>query len=340
MSDSANLVRNIIFGRWRSQILYAGTSLGVFDHLSCDRPATASDVATTVAADPTLLYRLLRALSSIGLVVEDKTHGFRLSEAGNMLRSDHPRSLRALALLEEGPEHYAVWRHLVAILRDGRQEGFQREFGRGGFEYRRDNAAYGQIFDAAMSSNSLNETDSVLTALAGVDFSDVKMLCDIGGGQGHLACGFLRTYPHLHATVFDVPEVVSETDQLWAPRLGFSDRCDYVSGDMFAAVPPADSYVLKAILHDWNDTECIQILRNLRRAVRSPGRLYVVEFLITGVNEPDFARIFDIHMMCWGSGRERTPEEYITLFNEAGWRHTGTYHPSGGLRGIVTGVAA
>jgi DNA-binding IclR family transcriptional regulator len=128
MANAPELVFDLIFGRWRSQTLYAGAALGVFDQLS-NQPRTAASVAETISADPAMLYRLMRALASIGLLIENDEKAFCLTDAGALLREDHQHSLRATALLEEGPEHYALWKHLVDMVRDGRQNGFVREFG-------------------------------------------------------------------------------------------------------------------------------------------------------------------------------------------------------------------
>src|SRR5580704_14229925 len=185
MASAPEHVIEIIFGRWRSQILYAGSALGVFDHLSEDRSTGAAALAPRVSADPALLYRLLRALAAIGLLTEDDGRAFRLTEAGALLREDHPHSLKAMALLEEGPEHYAAWKHLVPILREGRQDGFLREFGVQLFDYARANPRYGAVFNQAMTSYSAVETQWALAALANEDFSQIHTLCDVGGGHGH-----------------------------------------------------------------------------------------------------------------------------------------------------------
>jgi hypothetical protein len=337
MPAAIDYVVGLIFGRWRSQILYAGTALGVFDRLAANRAADASVLAAQITADPAMLYRLLRALASIGLLAEDSSRVFRLTEEGSLLSADHPQSLRAMALLEEGPEHYAVWKHLVAIVRDGKQDGFKREYKLGAFDFARANASYGAVFDAAMTSYSFIETESVLDALADEDISGIATICDVGGGHGHLASGFLRAYPHLEAAILDLPEVVAKTDQLWAVKLGLSDRCRYIGGDMFSEVPSADAYVMKAILHDWSDAECLQILRNVRQAVTNPGRLYVVEFIVPGPETPHFAKLFDIHMMCALTGRERTSAEYAALLAASGWRYAGTRFAPQGLRGVIVG---
>jgi hypothetical protein len=228
MSSPPEHVIELIFGRWRSQILYAGVALGVFDQLAENSTTDAPELARRISVDPALLYRLLRALATIGLLTEDNSRAFRLTEAGALLREDHPRSLKAMALLEEGPEHYAAWKHLVPTLREGRQDGFLREFGVRLFDYARENPRYGVVFNEAMTSYSAVETQWALAALANEDFSQVHTLCDVGGGHGHLTCGLLNAYPRLQATVFDLPSVIAETDRLWAPKLGLSQRCRYL----------------------------------------------------------------------------------------------------------------
>jgi hypothetical protein len=340
MPNPANQVVDLIFGRWRSQILYAGTALGVFDHLTSDRDAAVPGLAGAIGADPSLLYRLLRALAAIGLLIENEDKEFRLTATGALLRADHPQSLRAMALFEEGPELYAVWKHLVALVRDGRQNGFVREFGVTIWDYTRNNPAHLALFNEAMSSYSTIQTGWVLSALGGLDVSTIRTLCDVGGGHGHLACGLLRAYPHLTAVVFDLPQVVAETEMLWAPKLGLADRCRYLGGDMFREIPRADAYTLKMILHDWNDEECVRILTTIRRAGAGVGWLFIAEFVVPGPGEPHFSKLFDIHMMCGNSGRERTAAEYTSLLAAAGWRYTGTHHPAEGLMSVVAAQAA
>jgi hypothetical protein len=340
MTSPPEHVIELIFGRWRSQILYAGAALGVFDHLAENRATDARVLARQVGADPALLYRLLRALAAIGLLAEDDSKGFRLTESGALMRADHPHSLKAMALLEEGPQHYAVWKHLVPILRDGKQDGFLREFGAPLFDYVRVNPAYGAVFNRAMTSYSVVETQWALAALGSEDFSQIHTLCDVGGGHGHLACGLLNTYPHLQATVLDLPEVVGETDQLWAPKLGLSERCRYLGGDMFREVPPADAYVLKSVLHDWSDDECVRILTNLRRPVVGAGRVFAADFVVPGPEEPHFSKLFDIHMLLAVTGRERTASEFAELMAAAGWRYDAWHRVPNAFHSVIAGTAA
>ena len=211
---------DLILGRWRGQILDAGTALGVFDHLTGERDATAPELAHAIGADPNLLYHLLGALAAIGLLAENGNKEFRLSGAGALLLADHPHSLRAMAQLYRGAETSAAWKHLVAIVRDGRQNGFLREFGVRVREYASANPAFRSLFNEAMTSHSTVQTKWVIAPLHGLDFSAIRTVCDVGGGHGHLVCGLLQAYPHLTGVVFDRPQVVAESGLLWGPKLG------------------------------------------------------------------------------------------------------------------------
>lgn len=339
MNDPSQIVVELIFGRWRSQILYAGVKLGVFDALG-DGYKASSDIAEVLRLDPALTYRLLRALASLDLLQENAHRSFALSACGECLRADHPQSLRGVALLEEGPEHYAAWKHLCEILRDGQQDGFVREFGHPIFVHVVEDADYGAIFNAAMSSYAKSLTPMVLEALETHNFSTATHVCDVGGGHGHLLCSLLKQYPALRGTVYDLASVVADTGRLWAHKMGVGERCVYMAGDMFQEVPAADAYLLKHILHDWSDTECVQILTNIYRAAPTNARVFVAESVVPGPDTPHFAKLFDIHMMCMLTGRERTEEEYAALFHEAGWHYIGTRYPASRRLGVVEAAKA
>lgn len=318
MNSATQLVLDTLFGRWRSRILYAGTQLGVFDALDAT-PRSATAIASELAVDGPLLARLLRALASLGFAQQHDQAHFSISAAGHLLASDAEQSLRGFVLLQEGPEHYAIWKHLPAMIRDGEQNGFLREFGQMAFDYARDHAAYGDAFKQAMSSFATVQSEQVVQALQHYDFKAAEHLCDVGGGQGHLLCSLLARHSTLTGSVLDLAEVLGDRQALWAPRMGVQARCEYVAGDMFTQVPGADAYFLKLILHDWNDEECVAILRSLRQAARADARLFIVERVVRGPAVADFAKLYDIHMLCWGTGRERTAEQYGELLQAAGW---------------------
>ncbi len=328
---------DLIYGRWRSQILYAGVKVGVFEAIGC-QPKTSAAIAHELDLDPALLYRLLRALASLGLAKELPDQNFANSQAGELLRSDHPLSLRGLALLVEGPEHYAIWRHLPAILHDGVQNGFIREYGLPAFDYAALEPSYSAAFDAGMSGHSRVQTAWTLEALHPYDFSQFSTICDVGGGQGYLLSHLLMRYPNLKGTVLERSSVIAGKDALWAEKFGVGDRCLYVAGDMFADVPPADAYFMKMILHDWNDEECQQILRVLHRRAAGNGRVFIVEYVIPGVDTPHFSKLFDIHMMVWGTGRERTTHEYAMILDKSGWRYITNWLPSEGNISVIEGA--
>ncbi|HXH14460.1 MAG TPA: methyltransferase [Alphaproteobacteria bacterium] len=177
---------DLIFGRWRRQIFCAGVRLGVFDALAGSAAKSAADLAAELGLDAALLYRLLRALGSLGLLHEDRHRAFSLTAGGQLLRADHPQTLRGVVLLEEGPEHYAVWKHLCDPVREGKPDGFVREFGHPVFVHAVEDPGYGAVFNAAMSSYTSAETAVVLEALAGYDFSAISHICEVGGGHGYL----------------------------------------------------------------------------------------------------------------------------------------------------------
>jgi hypothetical protein len=340
MSTAADQVMDLIFGRWRSQTLSAGTELGVFDHLDKRTAKSAETLAAELGADPTLLYRLLRAQAAIGLLEEDGARTFVLTDKGDLLRSDHPNSLKSMARLEEGPQHYALWKHLPAMVQEGKQNAFVREFGRMAFEHARDNRDYAERFKHAMTSYSAVQSSLALEALRDYDFFGIRTFCDVAGGYGHLMCALLLANPALRGIVLDLAEVVEDTDELWAAKLGLQQRCRYVAGDMFKAVPEADAYSLKMILHDWNDAECIEILSNIREAATGPARILIVEHVVPDHDVPHFSKLFDIHMMCWGTGQERTEAQYRSLLERAGWKPAGSYYPKSRQMGVITGVRA
>ena len=339
MTDAADQVMDLIFGRWRSQTLYAGAELGVFDQLNETTAKSASTIAGEIAVDAALLYRLLRALAAIGLLKEDRSKCFILTDLGNLLRSNHPQSFRPIARLAEGPQHYALWKHLPAMVRDGTQNAFVREFGLMGFDYARQNHDYGERFKQGMSSYSAVQSPLTLEALQGCDLSKIRIFCDVAGGHGYLMCAILQAYPHIAGVVLDQPDMVCDEHELWAPKLGLAHRCCYVAGDMFKDVPVADAYSLKKILHDWNDVECVSILSNLRKSALNGARIFIVEHIVPGPEDAHLSKLFDLHMMCWGTGQERTEAQYVQLLKSAGWTLIAAHYPANRMIGVIEAVA-
>ncbi|MEW6604286.1 MAG: methyltransferase [Thermoproteota archaeon] len=336
MSDYEKVVDTIL-GRWKSQILYTSVKLGIFESLGT-APKHAAEIARELNLDASLTYRLLRALASLGFLNEKEGQSFSITSMGELVRKDHPQTLRGVILLEEGPEHYAIWKHLADIVRDGTQDGFMREFGYRLFDYIPQNPAYREVFNYAMSSYSATHTRLVLEALKGYDFSNIASLCDIGGGHGHLICNILREHSQLQGTVLELESTIKEKELLWAEKMGMADRCRYLAGDMFQEVPRSDAYIMKMILHDWNDEECVRILSNIQKASPLGGRIFIVEHVVPGPETPHFAKLFDMHMMCALTGRERTEKEYAELLEKAGLQYLQTHYPASRTIGVIEGV--
>jgi hypothetical protein len=191
-----------------------------------------------------------------------------------------------------------------------------------------------------MSSYSSMDNALVLEALEPYDFSGLSHLCDVGGGHGSTLCTLLVKYPHLQGTVLELPSVVEHTELLWADKMGVGDRCTYVPGDMFREVPPADAYMVKRVIHDWNNEECRQILAIMHRAAPENGRVLIIEQVVPGPDTPHFSKLFDIHMLIMLTGRERTLEEYTKLLEEARWQYHQRWYPASKILGVVEGVKA
>ncbi|HEX7032475.1 MAG TPA: methyltransferase [Nitrososphaera sp.] len=336
MSDYEKTVDTIL-GRWKSQILYTGVKLGIFESLDKTLKHSA-EIARELNLDASLTYRLLRALASLGFLNEKDGQNFSITPMGELVRKDHPQTLRGVLLLEEGPEHYAVWKHLADMVRDGRQDGFMREFGCRIFDYISQNSEYREVFNYAMGSYSATHTKMVLEALKGYDFSKIKSVCDIGGGHGHLICNIFREHPQLQGTVLELESTIKNRELLWAEKMGMTDRCIYLAGDMFKEVPRSDAYIMKMILHDWDDEECIAILSNIQKESLPGGRVFIVEHVVPGHETPHFAKLFDVHMMCALTGRERTEKEYAELLEKAGLQYLQTHYPPSRTIGIVEGI--
>jgi O-methyltransferase domain/Dimerisation domain len=339
MDNAGVRVIDLIFGRWRSQILYTGVKLGVFDVLASG-PKSAVRVASELGVDAGMLYRLMRALGSLELLQEDNNRTFSLTPMGELLRRDHSHTLRGMALWEEGPLTYAAWKHLPDLIKEGKQEGFIREFGRPLVEYLSQNPSHGEVFNEAMSSYSSMDNTLVLEALEHYDFSSISHLCDVGGGHGSTLCSLLAQHPHLKGTVLELPSVIAKQELLWADKMGVGDRCTYVSGDMFREVPPADAYMVKRVMHGWNDAECLQILSTMHRAAPQNGKVLIIEAVVPGPDTPDFSKLFDIHVLIMSTGQERTLEEYTSLLEGAGWTYRQTWYLASKMLGVVEGVKA
>jgi hypothetical protein len=242
----------------------------------------------------------------------DERGRFTLTPLAEMLRSDVPGSQRAFASMM-GAEFCQAWGKLLHSVQTG-DPGFNHRYGMPFFEYMTRYPERHGLYDSAMNTIHGPETEPILAAY---DFSAFRTVVDVGGGNGQNLTGILRRHPSLHGILFDLPAVAGRGRPIIADA-GVADRCRIQGGNFFSAVPPgADAYVLRHIIHDWQDREAIAILRNCRQAANAGGKILVVETVIPPGNEPNFGKWLDL-MMLLVDGRERTEVDYRRLFSEAG----------------------
>ncbi|HZV78001.1 MAG TPA: methyltransferase [Candidatus Binatus sp.] len=309
-----------ITASWVSQAIHAVAAAGVADLIG-PAPVAVDELAQRAGVDEDALYRVLRMLVPAGLFVQHSGRRFGLTELGALLRSDHPDSMRRFAIYNGTPWHWALWGALEQSLRTGKPS-LAGDSGKPLFEFLAEDADAAAVFDAAMADLS-NARD--VSAISGYDFSRYATVADIGGGEGRLIKSVLATWPNVKGVLFDRAEVIERA----RPRMeadGFASRCTLIAGSFFEAVPSdADAYVLKQVLHDWDDDKAALILSNCRLAMGAGACLIVIEMVVPTGAQPSLAKLSDIEMLVATGGRERTLDEYDGLFAAAGLRRTGTH---------------
>ncbi len=312
--ESAGQMARMITGYWVSQAIYAAAKFSLADLMS-NGPRPVAELASLTETDPASLFRLLRALASVGVFAETEPGRFGLTPMADLLRSDAPHSLRALALMTGG-DQFAAWSEMEYCLRTGRS-GFEKKFGMPLFEHLERHPENAAVFDAAMTGIHGQETAAILDAY---DFSTIQVLADVGGGNGTKLTAILKRHPGLRGILFDLPHVAERARRRVVDE-GLSDRCEVVGGSFFESVPTgADAIVMRHILHDWYDEQAIAILKNCHAALPPGGRVLVVESVIPPGNEPFAGKLLDLTMLVVPGGKERTAEEYRMLYQQAGFR--------------------
>ena len=309
-------LQQLVQGYRVTQMLSVVAKLGIADLLE-DGPRTADELAAVSGAHPDALYRVLRALASLGVFEEVEPRRFALTPLAEPLRASHPDSMRSMALYQ-GDDVYRAWGDLLYSVMTG-APAFDHVFGASHFEYMAQHPEISEPFDRAMSEGSRRVAASVVAAY---DFDHMATVMDVGGGHGVLLAAILRAHQSLRGMLFDQPHVVAGA-QLVLDAAGVADRCETVSGDFFAAVPPgSDYYILRHILHDWDDERGVAILRTCAQALVPSGKVLVIEAIVASGNEGPQTKFLDLQMLVMNGGRERTAAEYERLFAAAGLRLT------------------
>ena len=305
---------DMIFGYRISQMIRAFADLSLADHLA-EGPLTAAEVAAREGCAVKTTFRLMRAGVTIGLLTVDDRQRFHPTALLGTLRSDAPASLRGMALGVTNQACWLPWSEFVESVRRGSSQA-DKALGMNIFDYLRQHPAQSEQITAAMKSATQLWALDVPRVL---DTSDVKLAVDVGGAGGTLLRELQLANPALRGIVFDRPHVAAAVATAVASS-EFADRTEVVGGDFFEAVPTAELYLLKFVLHDWEDADCVKILRRCAEAMAPGGRIAIIEFLLDELAKPGMVALMDLHMFAIAGGRERSLADFDALLSEAGLR--------------------
>jgi len=324
--DPRSRVRDLITSAWTTQVIHHSVKLDLFDALASG-PRSSTDLARSANADVNGIFRLLRALATLGLVNQDADDSFSITEAGRLLCRESQGSLRGVAL------HWGdrLWKSFEALGQAVVSGQPSVTSGADDFIEMQSDPVRSAIFNRAMAEQSLGVGHEVARAY---DFSRFDSVMDVGGGYGAVLRAILERYPALHGSVMDLPMLATQATAYLAAA-GVADRAKYVGGNFFEAVPEgAGAYVLKYIIHDWNDETCVNILKNIACSMTAESRLLIAECVLPdrGVNVE--AAWLDLIMLTFG-GRERTEEQWRQIVEAAGLRLERTYRMPGRADGVV-----
>ena len=312
----AKTLRRLIAGYQTTFLVRLAAELDLADRLA-DGPRGVDELAAATNSQPAPLRRVLLALAQLGLLTRDGRGCFALTALGECLRSDHADGLNAFARYQAHAIIQQPWSNLMHAVRTG-ETPFEAVFGAPLFKYLADHPGAAALFTAGMAARTAEPVSGIV---AGYNWGAFEAIVDLGGADGALLTAILAAAPRTRGIVFDLPRVQPAAERRIA-ETKLQERCRFVGGDFFAAVPAdADAYVLKYVLHDWDDDEVVAILGNVRRVAAAPARLLVIEPLLPEINEPaPEAAMMDIAMLAITGGRERSASEFAVLFERAGFR--------------------
>jgi hypothetical protein len=303
----------MMLGAWITQTLYVAAELGVADILG-NGPATVKELSLAVEAKEDNLSRIMRALCAAGIFSNDEQGRYTLTPIGELLRSDIPDSKRAYARMA-GAEFYSSWEGLLESVKTEKQ-AFNARYGKNFFEYMAEKPDRWAIYDEAMNSIHGPETTPMIEAY---NFSCFSTVIDVGGGNGLTLAAILERFSNLKGILHELPDVAGRARDLFAKR-GLSDKVIVSTGNFFDSVPAGgDIYLLRHVIHDWQDEDAVKILSNCSKQMNQAGKVLVVETVVPDDNAPGFVKWLDLMMMVVG-GRERTKAEFEKLLSAAGLR--------------------
>jgi hypothetical protein len=334
------MLQQLIFGFFPSAVLSVAARLRIPD-LVADGPKSSEGLADVTSTHPPSLYRLLRALAYLGILEETEPKHFGLTDMGELLRSDVPDSMWATTQLFCGEGVWRSWGDLMAGVKTG-EPSFARGVGLDPFAEFAENAEASKNFNQAMSEGTRREAPGIIGSY---DFTQFGTLVDVGGGDGTLLSAVLAASPGLQGVLFDTGPGLAEAPRRLADE-GVDDRCQVVEGDFFeSVVEGGDAYIMKSVIHDWDDDRCVKILDNCRQAMNAGGKVLVVEPVVPAKVKPSFALLgvvmSDLNMLMNTGGRERTEDEFASILSSAGLQLTGVSRvPKPSTLSVIESVAA
>lgn len=314
--SAARLLLHMAIGKWVCRALQVAAELGVADVLG-ERPLPIDEIAARTGSHPDALYRVLRALAGVGVFEEGTGRSFGNSALSSALRSDVPDSARALVRWIGHDAAWRAWADLGHSVRTG-GPAFDHAVGEPLFEYLARHRAAGDVFDEAMTSYDAITSEAVARAY---DFSACAEVVDVGGGHGAQLVAVAERWPEVRGVLFDRPEVIAGARRALASA-PCASRITLRAGDFLAEVPAGgDAYLLKHVLHDWDDERSVRILANCRRAMGRGGKVLVLEQIVGEGPEASITNLLDLEMLVMTQGgRERTAGELGALLRRAGLR--------------------
>ncbi|HVF47297.1 MAG TPA: methyltransferase [Pyrinomonadaceae bacterium] len=301
-------------GAMVTQALGVAAKLGIADQLA-DGEHEIEQIAADAGAHAPSIYRIMRSLASMGVFTETRPRVFANTPLSEALISDIPGSMRNTMIFMAEPWHYNVWGNMLHSAQTG-ETAWKATYEEEVFDWLARHPEASEIFNGCMTELSAGAAPAVVAAY---DFSGIDTLADIAGGHGFLLSQILRAHPDVKGILFDMDHVIAGANEM-LERHGVADRVETASGDFFTAVPSADAYIMKHIIHDWDDERSIKIMESIHRAMIGDGKLLLVEMVVPEGNEPHPSKMLDLEMLTSPGGLERTPAEYASLFERAGFR--------------------
>jgi len=300
-----------ILGTWISKPIYVAAELGIADML-VDGAKSIDELARTTGTHGPLLYRVMRALASVGIFSEAGDRSFELTPMAECLKDG---ALRSTALMFNADWHDKAWENLLYSVRTG-EVAFEKAHGIPAFDWLEKNPRAAALYHEANAFKAASSHRAIIDAY---DFSGINTLTDVGGGHGALMAEILGAYPVMKGVIAELRTVEKEAREFIRTK-GLDARCEVIECDFFKEIPPgSDAYLMSNILHDWNDEACRSILGNCRRAMRPGFPLLAVEAVIPPGNEFSVAKLLDLEVLVMGGGRERTEAEFRDLFESSGF---------------------